>query len=481
MRLAIAGVLAAAAVLSTPRPADACGGYVAHNEGLRMNDAVELVVVRDGTRTVMSVRNRYRGPAEEFALLVPVPVVLQPGDVVTLSATVFDQLSDLTAPQLYHLREDDPCRPPSKGEGAGAPPGGTRDLGVQVESAFQVGEYDVVTLSATDATGLETWLRDHQYAIPDAMAPLLRPYVDGGSKFFVAKVDPARVTFDASGMATLSPLRFSYESDEVSIPLRLSTANSPGVQDVLIHAIARKRLDAANYPVATIPTGIAMSPTAPSFSDFYEALFREVLVKTPGAVVTEYATHAGAYAFRDLFTALGVPAATDPEIEAFVVTRLHLRLDKDGTHDDLVLREVGAIRGGRYQSQEAMPADRNLFVAEYEVRRPWTGPVSCDKPRWGNWEPDGAADLSRALFGPGRPTTTPPLAALVADNVPSLGVTARYRPPVHERPRRDRDAGGGCGCASTDEPAFALVLLVVAALRSRRGPLRPARDRARRV
>ena len=54
-------------------------------------------------------------------------------------------------------------------------------------------------ISPTDAAGLETWLHDHQYAIPDAMAPLLRPYVDGGSKFFVAKVDPARVTFDASG------------------------------------------------------------------------------------------------------------------------------------------------------------------------------------------------------------------------------------------------------------------------------------------
>lgn len=481
MRLVITAVCAV--LLATPRPADACGGYVAHNEGLRLNDALELVVVRDGTRTVMSVRNRYRGPVEHFALLVPVPQVLQPGDVVTLDPSVFDQIAALTAPQLYHLREDDPCRPPPKGEGAAGAPGAGRGLGVTVESSFQVGEYDVVTLSATDAAGLDAWLQANDYKVPDAMAPLLRPYVDAGSKFFVAKVDPARVTFDATGVATLSPLRFSYESDEVSIPLRLSTANSPGVQDVLIHAIATSRLDAANRPVATIPTNVAMSPEAKGgFDVFYEALFREVLVKTPGAVVTEYAMQMWPYWGREVLTALGANTATDADIDKLVVTRLHLRLDKASTHDDLVLRAAGAIRGGRrYTGHDAVPGDKNDFRAEYEVRHPWTGPVKCDRPRWGNWEPDGNAMPGGPAFGPSRPETTPPLAAVVAENVPSLGVTARYQPPYHPRPKRSDGYGSGCGCGSTDEPAFALVALVLLAIGSRRGPLRVARARARRV
>ncbi len=63
------------------------------------------------------------------------------------------------------------------------------DLGVKVEAKFKVGEYDIVILSARDSTGLDTWLRQENYKIPPGAEPFLRPYVQGGSKFFVAKVD----------------------------------------------------------------------------------------------------------------------------------------------------------------------------------------------------------------------------------------------------------------------------------------------------
>ena len=42
-----------------------------------------------------------------------------------------------------------------------------------------VGEYEIVILSATDSTGLETWLRQEKYKIPQGAAAALAPYVRG--------------------------------------------------------------------------------------------------------------------------------------------------------------------------------------------------------------------------------------------------------------------------------------------------------------
>jgi len=76
-------------------------------------------------------------------------------------------------------------------------------LGVTVEAQFVIGEYEVVILSATESRGLETWLRRGKYHIPAGAAAALAPYVRDKSKFFVAKVDPAKVTFEG-GHAVLA-------------------------------------------------------------------------------------------------------------------------------------------------------------------------------------------------------------------------------------------------------------------------------------
>ena len=39
-------------------------------------NATQVVLMRDGTRTVLSMQNDYRGPPEKFALVIPVPMVL---------------------------------------------------------------------------------------------------------------------------------------------------------------------------------------------------------------------------------------------------------------------------------------------------------------------------------------------------------------------------------------------------------------------
>jgi hypothetical protein len=97
-------------VLTAPAPAEAfCGFYVAGADAKLFNDATLVVLMRDGTRTVLSMQNDYQGPPEDFALVIPVPVVLHEGDVKTLPKAVFDRVDKLAAPRLVAFWVEDSC------------------------------------------------------------------------------------------------------------------------------------------------------------------------------------------------------------------------------------------------------------------------------------------------------------------------------------------------------------------------------------
>jgi len=79
---ALPSVLCAAACLAVAPPAAAfCGFYVSGADAKLFNNATQVVLMREGTRTVLSMQNAYQGPPEDFAMVVPVPVVLQKENV----------------------------------------------------------------------------------------------------------------------------------------------------------------------------------------------------------------------------------------------------------------------------------------------------------------------------------------------------------------------------------------------------------------
>jgi hypothetical protein len=295
-------------LLLVPAPAVAfCGFYVASADAPLTNRTTSVVLLREGTTTVLSMQNDYHGPAEDFALVVPVPVVLQQRDVHTLERDVFSRIDALGAPRLVEYWEQDPC--------GGIGGGGTTGLGslgtighgsgygsgeagglapVRVEAEFAVGEYDIVILGADEASALEEWLHAHHYRIPVGAAELLRPYVEEGMKFFVARVDVDRVRFE-EGRAVLSPLRFHYESERFSLPVRLGLLSADGPQDLIVNILARhQRYEVANYENVLVPTNLDVDDAVrSSFGTFYATLFDALRERHPGAVVTEYAWGAG--------------------------------------------------------------------------------------------------------------------------------------------------------------------------------------------
>src|SRR3954449_5629843 len=93
--------LVALVALAMPRTAAAfCGFYVSGADGPLVNNATQVVLMRDGLRTVLSMQNNYQGPPEDFAMVVPVPVILQKENVKTLSKDIFEKIDKLAAPRL---------------------------------------------------------------------------------------------------------------------------------------------------------------------------------------------------------------------------------------------------------------------------------------------------------------------------------------------------------------------------------------------
>lgn len=390
-----------------------------------LNKATVVVMLRDGSHTVMSFQNDYFGPAEDFALVVPVPVVLTEDDVTTLDRGLFDRLQAVAAPRMVELFEQNPCpvqmpRPsramPAGGVGSSSGRGvGSGGSGVAtpppvvVEAQFQEGEYDITILGANDSAALERWLNDNGYQLPAGAERHLRPYVQAGMKFFVARVDIARLRAVAQARQAqlaraqgwmaqgglgqlvagppvdravdpglgrfLSPLRIHYESEEFSLPVRLGLLNSIGEQDLVVHILSPAgRYEVANYGNRWVPTNVHVNGRAArSFGRFYDAYFGALSGRAPRRVWTEYAGPVTPVLDAGLQELLGQmpgglgcvgcgrPGLAQADLDAlgesvvhqgasrlgqYTLTRLHYRYGQRGLPSDLVFRPGRPMTGG---------------------------------------------------------------------------------------------------------------------------------------
>lgn len=486
--LSLASALSLAMALPARQARAFCGFFVAGGDATLFNDATQVALMRDGTRTILSMQNNYRGPVADFALVVPVPIVLKESNVKTLPAAVFSKLDALSAPRLVEYWEQDPCYVPPPvpsnrfaGSGgssgsAAADAGAAAPAPVVIEAKFAVAEYEVLVLSATEATALETWLVDNKYNIPPGAAPAFKQYIQQGMYFFVAKVNPAKVRFE-KGQAILSPLRFHYETKDFALPIRLGLVNSGGQQDLIVHVLSRDgRYEAANVPNVTIPTNIEVTADVKKdFGTFYTKLFSETVTKNPGAVVTEYSWAASscdpcpgptldaqdiATLGGDVLAGAAVagpdggaprPPVFQPVLGpwAFTLTRLHARYGKDGLSDDYVFKKAPGILGGREVATTggkiehgATPSSYNNFQGRYIIRHRWAGAVACQNPTFNRWggPPTGTPYSPPATaVGPNNggtvnassdsPLFSRTIASLVYDRIPELSVTPTSAPP----------------------------------------------------
>ena len=80
-RLLFLGVGAMAALASAPAVLAFCGFYVAKADTKLFNQASQVVLVRNDDKTVLTMASDFKGDPKEFAVVVPVPTLLEKGQI----------------------------------------------------------------------------------------------------------------------------------------------------------------------------------------------------------------------------------------------------------------------------------------------------------------------------------------------------------------------------------------------------------------
>lgn len=377
-----------------------CGFYVAKADTKLFNKASKVAIMRDGERTVITMSNDYQGELKEFAMVIPVPVVLEEGQIHVTDNAIVDHLDAYTAPRLVEYFDEDPCARPemmremAQMSPAAGPLNDNRHLrksgyGVTVEAEYTVGEYDIQILSAEESDGLAAWLTDNGYKLPEGAEATLGSYIKQDTKFFVAKVNLEEQS--KTGLKYLRPLQMAFESPKFMLPIRLGTVNADGKQELFVFALTRTgRVETVNYRTVKLPTGMDIPVYVKNeFGDFYKDMFHTQVEKENGrAVFLEYAwdmnwcdpcaadplTQAE---LRELgvYWVGGEEGAGQPQpvlprrpspggAQNVFVTRLHVSYDADHFPEDLMFKETG---------------DRSNYQGRYVLRHPYQGDAQCER------------------------------------------------------------------------------------------------------
>ncbi len=263
-----------------------CGFYVSKADGTLKNKTSQVILVRDGNKTVLTMYNDFKGETKDFAMVVPVPVVLRKDDIKVVDQSIFQRLNDYSAPRLVEYWDENPCNRDKDEEYRKSAPmsavseraednvaAKNKMLGVKVEAKYLVGEYDILILSAKESSGLKEWLISNGYKIPEGAQEVLDPYIKSNLKFFVVKVNEKEKQKLNSNF--LRPIQISFNSPKFMLPIRLGMANADGDQDLIVYAFTRKgRIESTNYRNVNIATDKNVPLfVQKNFASFYGNLF----------------------------------------------------------------------------------------------------------------------------------------------------------------------------------------------------------------
>lgn len=382
-----------------------CGFYVSKADGTLKNKTSQVILVRDGNRNVITMYNDFKGNLKDFAMVVPVPVVLQKKDIKVVDQAIFNTLNEYSKPRLVEYYDRNPCEMYKTEDQLNGKIAGVqlnevvitgfgaakrKDLGVKVEAKYLVGEYDILILSAKESSGLKTWLDENGYKIPAAADEVLEPYIKSNLKFFVVKLNEEERKKLPGNF--LRPLQISFSSPKFMLPIRLGMANADGDQDMIVYAFTKKgRIETTNYRTLSLPT----SKNVPlfvknNFGNFYANLFQHQWSKEGKALaMLEYAWDVSPKNFVKCDPCVATAPSTQDLVQAGVwwinrdwndysdvdddedldysdnvyFTRLHVRYNRDKFPQDLVF--------------QVTPNTEN-YQARYIVTHPATGDFSCD-------------------------------------------------------------------------------------------------------
>jgi hypothetical protein len=367
-----------------------CGFYVAKADATLFNDRSEVILVRDGKHTIVTMSNDFQGNVKDFAMVVPVPSILERGDIKVVNPDVFRKLDSYSSPRLVEYHDQNPCMVwtetvedveleakvfmdmvPTMNLSSRS----RKDLGVTVEARYSVEEYEVLILSAKESSGLQTWLDMNGYKVPGQAKEVLEPYIKSNMKFFVVKVDLNK--HDLMGNNMLRPLQIRFESEKFMLPIRLGMANSKGEQDMVVYSFTKTgRVECVNYRTVEVPTDRKIPLfVREKFGDFYKNVYDKNYERQgKNAIHLEYAWNVtpswggmkcdpcvGPPPMQQEFVDAGVDWTNSGGQQVFF-TRMHVRYSRERFPQDLFFQ---------------VTPNTTHYQARYVLTNPAQGDLSC--------------------------------------------------------------------------------------------------------
>ncbi len=319
-----------------------CGTYVGPAGSELGNGVSQVVIARSGVDTTLTISADIVADVASFGMVIPVPEVLDQGQVTLADPAWFDALNAYSTPRIVSYTCDqlysDYDYASSSSADSGAVTEGPPADGVEVEASYSVGEYDIVVLSATGADGLVAWLDGNGFALSDRALPIVQEYIDAGQYFLAARIDLDAMPATA---AYLTPLQFRYQSEAFSLPIRIGTTVAEGAQEVVIYALTADsdgRVAVANYPETAIADECMLPEGTTDYAAWYDTQLDDAFAT--GIWLTEYAwSPAGCDPCSseppspEVLTGLGAPVSG----YGGFITRLRVRYLPEEATQDLVL------------------------------------------------------------------------------------------------------------------------------------------------
>jgi hypothetical protein len=231
--------------------------------------------------TEMHVQINTSGTVPDFSWIIPLPAA---PEILPSTPRLFNRLSPVTRPSYtFEQRDDGTCTDRqwnggNGGNGGGGFGGGGGGLGglfdsgagVQVVAESVVGVYDTVTLQASDADILLTWLTEQGYSVPPGMAGVLAPYISQGQYFVALKLH------DPEAIGALPPLAFRLPGTRPTIPLQLTSVAVAPELPIEVYFLAEHRFVPENYLHVQInPTWLDYWRSDTPYEDALPAAIRE--------------------------------------------------------------------------------------------------------------------------------------------------------------------------------------------------------------
>ena len=228
--------------------AQACGGFFCANEPMDQSAERIVFAIDDQSSTVeMHVQVMYAGSAEQFAWVVPVPEVPKIG---LSTDELFMNLSERFRPSFEaNILEEGTCgwddtyysdAVAEFGSYTASSDAGA-STGVTVVDESEVGPYETVTLQASSSELLVDWLQENDYDLPDALDPVLAPYVADGSYFVALRLQAKE------SVGSLQPLSLTWSGTQATIPIQLTSVAATPDMRLEAYVLGSQRAVPENY------------------------------------------------------------------------------------------------------------------------------------------------------------------------------------------------------------------------------------------